>query len=157
MTPSGGKKRDSTTTTTHTTQMQEPCTFSFVGTRHDSLPSSSFSASSSDSSSISLFSGLWLGLAFAFTSGYGSMGIDWVLLGSLVFQFFFFWTVVWRELPGFARRQLNNIFRNWVWAWTWNWHRKLHWARVRHWNWNSKSVALPWNLGDTASSFRRLG
>ncbi|KAL2175898.1 uncharacterized protein P884DRAFT_261860 [Thermothelomyces heterothallicus CBS 202.75] len=169
-----------TSPTAHDPQMQEPCTVSFVGTSHDS-PSRSSSSSSSSSSSISsppalsssapLVSGLSLGLALAFTSsgcsssssasGCDGTALDWALLGSLMFQLYFFTTVVWQELRGFfAGRRVGNVFRSWVWVWARirNWHGK--WIRNGNWNWGRSSIAIrPWarRHGNTASSFRRLG
>ncbi|KAL2143008.1 hypothetical protein VTI28DRAFT_467 [Corynascus sepedonium] len=157
------------TTTTHDPQMQEPCTVSFVGTSHDSLSSSSFSPSSSAvTSSAPLVSGLSLGLALVFTSsgcssssasGCDSTALDWALLGSLMFQLYFFSTVVWQELRGFAGRRVGNVFGSRVWGLVCirNWHG--NWIRNWNWKWGISSIARPWarKHGNTASSFRRLG
>jgi hypothetical protein len=79
------------------------------------------------------------------------------LLGSLAFQLFFFWAVVWQDLRGLLRRQLGNIFGYWVHGWAWI--RGLHWDWTRNWTWGwgRWSIVWPWKIGYTASSFRRLG
>jgi hypothetical protein len=96
--PTGDDKvTDHAKTTAHDPQIQESCTISFVDTTHDSFSSTFFP--------VSLVSGIWLGIALAFTlsgcsssaSGCDGTALDWALLGSLVFQLFFFTTVVWQS------------------------------------------------------------
>lgn len=165
-----------TTHTAHDPQMQEPCTVSFVGTSHESLSSPSCSSASSSvsssdlSSSAPLVSGLSLGLALVFTSSGCSSSsstncngtaLDWALLGSLMFQLYFFATVVRQELRGFlASLRVGNVFRFWVWILVCirNWLGKR--LRMGNWDWGRSSIAIrPWSRrhGNTASSFRRLG
>lgn len=138
-----------------------------------SLSSSAASVLITSDSHSTLSSGIWLGFALAFSYvssalGCDSTDLDWALLGSLVFQAFFFWTVVRHELRGLWRRQLSNNnnsnnlkFGNvtFVWGWAWTWHYWVsNWAReyLRNWNAGRSSIARPWRLANTAS-FRRLG
>ena len=168
ITVSASRGRGSTGKTTQITtrepRMQKLCTLSFVETTHDSpssLPSASRSASP--------VSGFWLGLVLAFTafccssstSDYNGTALDWTLLGSLAFQLFFFWHVVWRALYGFLHRQLGNVSR--FWAWCWACFQVLHgilmanWDWARGWNFGGWSITRMWKHGTSASSFRRLG
>lgn len=124
--------------------MQEPCTFSFVAASHDEACSSS----------VSLFPGLWPGLALAFfSSGSGSddgTGLDWALLFSLVFQLFFFWTVVRHGIGRLSHRRMNEILGDWAWGWVRSWNG--------NWSLGRSSITRPWKfqVGSKASLFRRL-
>ncbi|KAL2159045.1 hypothetical protein VTH06DRAFT_2804 [Thermothelomyces fergusii] len=162
-----------TTPTVHDTQMQEPCTVSFVDTTHDSpSPHTSCSVSSSPAlfSAARFVSGLSLGLALFFTSSSCSSSstsncdgtaLDWALLGSLMFQLYFFATVVRQELRGcFACLRVSNVFQFWFWLWVYirNWLGKR--LRIGNWNLGRSSIAVrPWarKHGNASSSFRRLG
>lgn len=133
-----------TITTSHDLQQQEPCTFSFVDTHNES----SSSSTSSSLSSTSLVSGLSLGLALLYTtsssgctsssssssssgSGCDGTALDWTLLGALVFQLFFFSTVVWQGLRSFFGQRKSNIYGFGIWGWVCirNWLGKL----IRNW------------------------
>lgn len=171
--PAGAGKRygnvtvTTATITTHDPQQQEPCTVSFVDTHNES------SSSCSSLSSTSLVSGLSLGLALLYTtsssgcssspsssgSGCDGTALDWTLLGALIFQIFFFSTVVWQGLRGFFGRRKSNIFGYGIWGWACirNWLGKL----IRNWARNGGRSSIGRSGGrqhaSATTSFRRLG
>ena len=77
-------------------------------------------------------SAFWLGLALIFGTSAATDeedGLDWALIGSLVFQLVFFWSFVrhavsWRLLSRGRARQILKTMWAWIWVvnwWIWNW------------------------------------
>ncbi|KAL1839542.1 hypothetical protein VTJ49DRAFT_1405 [Mycothermus thermophilus] len=151
-----------TTRPTRYSPLHEKCTISLVRSRHDS-PSISRSRSSSPSSALSsssLASGLWIGIALALTTsgcsssakGCDGTALDWVMMGSVAFQLYFFVTVVWQELRSLCR-QPSDAVKRWIVTWEWFWLWFGHWLKA--W-WERLSAMKPWWHGSTdAPSFLR--